>query len=124
MLMCIAVQYVMKIKIIFIVFAVFFILSAVYHLVAVFARVNDSPVWRNLLFTGINLFVAWCLLKRPPWFIYLFAVLLIQQIYSHGSDFLTLWNAQHKIDWMSLGVVLIMPVIFVFLLLDKLGKIK
>jgi len=108
-------------KKIFIVFAVFFILSAVYHLSAVFLRINESPVWRNLLFTAINLFTAYGLLKRPSWFIYLFTVLVIQQFYSHGLDLLNRWNLHHKIDWISLAVLVIMPVIFAFLLADKTG---
>jgi hypothetical protein len=114
----------MKIKKIFIVFAVFFIISAVYHLVAAFFKVNESPVWRNLLFTGINLFAAWGLVKRPPWFILIFFFLMLQQLYSHGTDFINLWQLHHKIDWMSAMVLVMMPSIFVFLLLDKPGKVK
>jgi hypothetical protein len=111
-------------KIIFIIFAAFFIISAGYHLVALFIKVNDSPVWRNLLFIGINLFVAYCLLKRFRWFIFFFPLLMIQQFYSHGSDLLNMWHAQHKIDWMSLLVLLILPTIFIFLLLDRAGKLN
>jgi O-antigen ligase len=114
----------MKIKKIFIVFAIFFIVSAGYHFVALFFHVNDSPLWRNLLFVVINIFTAYCLLKRPPWFIYLFVILMIQQLYSHGTDLVSLWNSNHRIDWMSLAVIVIMPGIFVFLLLDKIGKLK
>jgi hypothetical protein len=113
----------MKINKIFIVFAVFFAVSAIYHLVALFFKINTSPLWRNLLFIVINLLVAYGLLKRPPYFIYLFILLMIQQFYSHGSDLVNLWNQQHKLDWMSLLVFIILPVIFVFLLLDKLGKL-
>jgi hypothetical protein len=111
-------------KIIFIIFAAFFIISAGYHLVALFVKLNDSPIWRNLLFVVINLFVAFCLLKRFRWFIFLFVILMIQQLYSHGSDLVNFWNTQHKIDWLSLMVLFILPVIFVFLLLDRLGKLN
>jgi len=111
-------------KIIFIIFGVFFVISAGYHLVALFVKINDSPLWRNLLFVGINLFVAYCLTQRFPWFIYLFILLMIQQFYSHGSDLINLWHTQHKIDWMSFFVLLILPVIFVFLILDRSGKLN
>jgi len=114
----------MKINKIFIVFAVFFAVSAIYHLVALFFKINTSPLWRNLLFIVINLLVAYGLLKRPAYFIYLFILLMLQQFYSHGSDLVNLWNLQHKLDWMSLLVFIILPVIFVFLLLDKLGKLN
>jgi hypothetical protein len=113
----------MKTKIIFIVFALFFLISAGYHLVALFFKVNTSPVWRNLLFIVINLLVAWGLLKRPAYFIYLFILLMLQQFYSHGSDLVNVWNLQHKVDWMSLLVFIILPVILVFLVLDKQGKL-
>jgi hypothetical protein len=111
-------------KIIFIIFAVFFFISAGYHLVAIFARLNDSPFWRNLVFVVINTFTGFCLLKRYRWFIFFFFLLMIQQIYSHGSDLISLWHAQHKIDWISLLVLLVMPAIFIFLLLDRHGKLN
>ena len=114
----------MKIKKIFIVFAVFFFVSAIYHLAALFFEINSSPLWRNVLFVGINLFVAYFLLRRPRWFIYLFVLLMLQQLYSHGSDLIDLWNAQHKVDWLSLAVLLMLPAIFIFLLLDRLGKLE
>jgi uncharacterized membrane protein YphA (DoxX/SURF4 family) len=72
----------------------------------------------------INLLVAYGLLKRPSYFLYLFILLMIQQFYSHGSDLVNLWNIQHKIDWMSLLVIVIFPVILIFLILDKRGKLK
>jgi hypothetical protein len=114
----------MKKKIFFIVFAAFFVLSAIYHLVGLFIHVNDSPFWRNLLFVVINSFVAWGLLKRPSYFIYLFILLMIQQIYSHGSDLINLWNDHHKLDWLSLLVIVILPVMLVFLIIDRKGKLK
>jgi hypothetical protein len=111
-------------KITFFIFAAFFIISAGYHLVALFIKINDSPAWRNLLFVVINLFVAYCLIKRFRWFIFVFVLLMIQQFCSHGSDLLNLWHSQHVIDWMSLLVLLILPTIFVFLLLDRSGKLN
>ena len=89
-----------------------------------FFKVNTSPLWRNILFIVINLLVAYGLLKRPSYFLYVFVLLMIQQFYSHGSDLVNLWNIQHKIDWMSLLVIVILPVILIFLILDKLDKIK
>jgi hypothetical protein len=68
--------------------------------------------------------VAFCLVHTFTWFIYFFFALMIQQFYSHGSDFLNLWQTQHKIDLMSLAVLLIMPTIFVFLLLARSGKLN
>ncbi len=49
---------------------------------------------------------------------------MLQQFYSPGIDLIHLWKLQHKVDWMSLGVLLIMPAIFVFLLLEMLGKFE
>jgi hypothetical protein len=112
----------MKYKALFIIFALFFFISAAYHLVAVFVSVNESPVWRNLLFVGINAFTGYFLLKRPRWFIWFFILLMFQQLYSHGSDLINAWNSQHRIDWMSLMVILVMPAIYIFLLIDRTAK--
>ncbi len=111
----------MKTRVFFIIFAVLFLISAGYHLVALFFPLNESPPWRNLLFTVVNILAAIGLLKRPSWFIFPYILLMIQQLYSHGTDLVRLWNAEHRFDWISLLVLLVMPAIFVFLLVDRKG---
>jgi len=93
--------------------------AALYHLIGVFYKVNNSPVWRHILFIGINIVCVYGLLKRPLWFIFFFLSLLIQQLYSHGGDILWHWQHEHRIDWISVGVVTFMPLIFVLLLWNR-----
>lgn len=114
----------MKKNTLFIAFAIFFLVASVYHIVAIFFKINTSPIWRNILFIFINLFTAWGLWKRPSLFIYFFAALMLQQLYSHGSDLINEWTLQNKIDYISILVLLLMPTIFVLLFLDKIGKLK
>ncbi len=102
--------------------SVFFLLAGAYHIIGLFAKVNAEPIWRNGLFVGINLFCFYGLLKRPIYFVYLFGILLLQQVYSHGGDALTLWSTHKQIDWLSLDVVIYMSLVFVLLVMDARSK--
>ena len=105
---------------IFQVFALFFLITAVYHFAGLFYPVNDSPKWRHALFIAINLFCAYGILKRPAWFVYLFFVLLLQQLYSHGSSMVNSWVAtgSYKNSLIDLLVVVTTPLIFMLLVYD------
>jgi len=113
---------IMKFKLLFILFSILFLISSGYHLAALFFPLNESPPWRNMLFTVINILAAAGLLKRPAWFIFPYILLMIQQLYSHGSDLVGLWNAEHRFDWISMLVLMIMPAIFVFLVADRTAR--
>ena len=106
---------------IFKVFAVFFLITAIYHMVAVFFKINASSIFRNILFMVINLFCVYGLLKRPAYFVYLFCVLLVQQCFSHGKDLLNNWH-NGKIDWISILVLVSMPVMLFYLIKDLKNK--
>jgi hypothetical protein len=101
---------------------VFFLLAGLYHLIGLFAEINKEPLWRNGLFVIINLFCFYGLLKRPGYFVYLFGILLLQQVYSHGGDLLNLWSTHKQVDWLSLGVIIYMPLVFVLLVVDTRSK--
>jgi hypothetical protein len=85
-----------------------FITGALFHLYALFAA-DSSPPWRHALFAAINLGVAWACWRQPRWFIWAFAPLLLQQLYSHGTDFARTWP--ERIDWQSLVVLVGMPIV-------------
>ncbi len=93
---------------------------------AVFFKVHPdesgSSAARNILFVIINFICVYGMLKRPAWFIYCFLLLLVQQFYSHGSGLIDGWNEIGKMDWLSLIVVLILPVIMFFLVKDLKDK--
>ena len=108
-----------KIRIIlFKVFAVLSSLVAIYHFVGVFYKVNESPIWRHLLFVMINLFCVYGILKRPKYFVYLVALLLVQQYYSHGSYLLNMWIEKKQIHWISVFDLLLLPIVLICLIED------
>jgi hypothetical protein len=96
-------------------FASFMGIAAAYHFVGIFGNVNDDPAWRHALFAGIDLGLAYGLLKRPRHFSWFFLAFLIQQYYTHGAKFINRWEVQATVDWISLLVLLVLPVVFFFL---------
>ena len=76
----------------------------------------------SVFFVGINLLCIYGILKRPVWFIYFFTVLFVQQVYGHGSDIAQQWLKYKTIDWISLLVLLFLPLIFVSLIVDSVKK--
>jgi len=97
-------------KDLFRVFAVSGAVTALYHLTAVIYKTGETPVWRHLLFVVISLFCVYGVLKRPLYFTWFFAVLLVQQYYSHGLYLLKLWHEQQKIHWISVAVLTMLPI--------------
>src|SRR4051812_31529636 len=83
------------------VFAVIACVTAIYHFAGIFYKIDGSPAWRHSLFAGINLFCVYGILKRPKYFVYLVAILLIQQYYSHGTYLVHLWIESKQVHWMS-----------------------
>jgi hypothetical protein len=91
----------------------------VYHFIGVFCKINSSPVWRHQLFILIGAVSIYGILKRPPWFIWFFSLLAMQQLYSHGSDLFLYWKNVHRIHWISVAVLLFIPMTLFFLLLER-----
>ena len=109
-------------KYIFWFFAALFAIAAIYHIVGLFHHVNDAPKWRHAAFVVINTFCIYGLLKRPKWFAYLFFILLVQQLNSHGSSLIDAWNKYHQVSWTDLSVVIITPFIFLALLSEQMNS--
>ena len=96
--------------------------AAVYHLIGLFYPVNAAPAWRHLLFVFIDSLCAYGLIKRPKYFVYFFFLFLVQQFYTHGGRLLSEWNDYHRIDWISISVLIFMPVVFFNLILELKDK--
>lgn len=119
-------------KALFVVFAMFALLAVLYHSLGVFFYFTNtdlqifgtdrSPVWRHALFICIGISCFYGLLKRPAWFVCFFGVLTLQQLYSHGSYALYLWQSEHQIHRISIAVIVFMPILFILLLLDQRSK--
>jgi hypothetical protein len=91
-------------QVLFKVVSVFSILIAAYHFVGIFYQINQSGF-----------------VKRPKYFVYIFLVLTVQQFYSHGSYFFSQWFDYNKVDWISLFLLVFLPIIFFNLILDLIG---
>jgi hypothetical protein len=108
--------------ILFIIFAVLAFAALLYHTAGAVQPFDKTPAWRHALFIGINTICIYGLLKRPKWFVWFFGVLAVQQLYSHGSYAIELWQQQHLVHWISVADILLLPVLLILLLADK--KIK
>ncbi len=105
-------------KIIFIYLSISALVAAIYHLVNLFYKTDDSPAWRHILFTFICFSCAYYFIARPKYFVYLFGALVIQQYYSHGSYLILLWREQQKIHWISIAVLIFMATCLICLVKD------
>lgn len=112
-------------NILFICFSILALIAAIYHSVSVFYPMNNSPVYRHILFSIISFCCAYFFIKRNKYFIYFFIVLVIQQYYSHGSYLVKMWSEQNKIHWISVGILLFFPTALFCLIADyKFKKIQ
>ena len=105
--------------IIFIVFVVLAFCALVFHLKEIFYPTAITPAWRHTIFVLINCICIYALLKRPAWFVWFVGLLTLQQWYSHGSYAVELWQTAHKIHWISLGVIVLLPILFILLIFDR-----
>jgi hypothetical protein len=110
---------------VFVVFAVLAAFAAIYHLAGIFSEIDESPPWRHALFVVITTFCVYGFLKRPYYFVYFIAVLLVQQFYSHGTYLINLWVEKGQLHWISVFDLLLLP-IALFCLIDdcKMKKKK
>jgi hypothetical protein len=109
--------------ILFILFAVLAFAALLYHIIAVVQPFDATPAWRHTLFMAISTICIYGLLKRPSWFIWFFGLLLVQQLYSHGTHFFKLLE-DNKINSVDIAVLLLTPILFLLLLTDKSNKQK
>ena len=111
-------------SLLFILFAVVLISDAIYHLIRIIYKVDDSSVLRHLLFVGIDLFCVYGTLKRPKYFVYFIVLFFIQQYYSHGTYLINMWNEKKQIHWISVFDLLLLPICLISLIEDYKMKNK
>ena len=110
-------------EVIFVGSAVLFIGAGLFHLYGMIASLADPQLTAfHAAFVVIDPVMAFLLLRRPDWFPYAFAVLTIQQIYSHGMEALTVWREMLAIDYISLFIILFMPSLLVLLVYDAVMR--
>jgi hypothetical protein len=101
-------------------FALALAAAAAHHALAIVVpRAGDaSSPGRHALFVVINLVFAVGFLR--PWrgFPLLVAALCAQQIVSHGATLVRVLRAEHRLDWPSIAVLIVMPLATVVVFLD------
>jgi hypothetical protein len=101
--------------------AILFVGAGLYHLYGLIATLADPALAGfHATFVLIDPVTAYLLLRRPDWFPYAFAVLTIQQIYSHGMEALTAWRAAAAVDYVSLFIIVFMPSLLILIVHDAL----
>jgi len=112
------------IDIVFLLIAIAFAAAALYHAAALVEPSigEPSPAWRHALFVVVNGAVGLLFVRRPRWFAAVFALLALQQLYSHGTHGWAVWRDQHRVDWASVLVVLAVPLIALLLGHEAIGS--
>ena len=109
-------------KIIFLTFSLLAFVAATYHFIGLFDQVGKIPAWRHSLFVFIDLIAAYGFVKRPRWFIVFLVTLTLQQWYSHGLYALNLWQNEHMIHWISIAIIILLPLAVILLIIDQRSK--
>lgn len=85
------------------------LLAATYHLIELFAVSGEVQTIRHTAFLVIDIVCAYGM-KRPfPFFLPAFAAFTLQQYCSHGYDLVRAWVDESRVDWVSVGVLLVLP---------------
>ncbi|HEY4786321.1 MAG TPA: hypothetical protein VIH57_09730 [Bacteroidales bacterium] len=103
---------------VFVYFSFGIVAFGIYHLIGIFYKIDMSPAWRHGFFFALSIFGIYGVLKRPRYFVFLFPIIVGQQLYSHGTDFINYWTLNHRIDWLSLFVLVFMPTLYALLVMD------
>lgn len=94
-----------------------FIAAACYHLLAIFIVLNNSAYWRNLLFIFINLWCAFEIRKLKKYFVFLFSILFIQQLISHGTSIIRSHYDFHT-DWLGILTLIFITLTYIALIIS------
>ncbi|MGZ3422605.1 MAG: hypothetical protein ACXWUG_00195 [Polyangiales bacterium] len=103
---------------IFVILAIGFAAAAAFHAVAMLVPIDTTPRWRHALFVAIDLALAALMVRRPPWFPWVFALLVMQQAYSHGTSLVAHAKAG-TVDVPSVVTLIALPIALVLLVRDR-----
>ena len=76
------------------------------------------PAWRHVVFIGIDATAAWMFLRRPIWFVWAFAVLTAQVLYSHGGSAWASWQRDGGMAWIDGLALIAIPLALALLIVD------
>lgn len=95
-----------------------FACAAIYHGIGWMdpSLIHPKPQWVHLFFVVLDIGIVFLFWYAPPWLVFPFGVLTLQQIYSHGTRAWSWWHDQGLVDWASLGIICGLPIALVFLI--------
>src|SRR5215472_6963512 len=101
-----------------------FVAASIFHLLAVLGVVSVAAATRlrHGVFAAIDLLCAVGLATRPAAFVWVFAGLTAQQLYSHGVDLWRELQMNQAIDWASMVVVVGMPATLALLAWERRSR--
>jgi hypothetical protein len=101
--------------------AALFVVAAAFHGLAAIGvlDVPSATQPRHALFVLVNLGCAAGLVRRRRGFVWFFAALTAQQLYSHGTDAWREWATGQRIDPASAVVLAGMPIVLLLLAWDS-----
>jgi len=108
-------------KKIFVLFCIFFVLAGLYHCAGFFFHFPFIPGahWRHGVFIIVNIIGAWLILWRPPWTVIPFSIVTVQSLYSHSHRMISWWTKNKQIDWISIAVLIVLPLALFCIVKDK-----
>jgi uncharacterized membrane protein len=106
------------------VISILFVGASIYHAAVFFhpAFGVGGAHWRHAVFFLIDLVCAWFLLKRPAWFVFAFGALTLETLYGHGTHAWMMWRAEGQIDWLSIGVLIVVPLTMALLIENAMRR--
>jgi hypothetical protein len=99
-------------------------LAAIYHLVAFagFRMQSTAPPWRHALFVFVDAVLCGLLIWKPRWLYIPVSLIAVQGVLSHGTHAWRLWFVQRQVDWLSVAVLLYMPLLLLAAFLNARGR--
>lgn len=91
-------------------FGMVFGVAALYHFLGIFFKIGDASVLRHATFVVIDIYCVYGFFFRHSLFNLFFALLTTHQFFKHGLSLFTLWDLKQQIDWISLTVLILMPI--------------
>ena len=100
------------------------LVAAAYHAAVLAGQLPNlgGSSLRHACFVALGLVGLGGFRRRPTWFAYGFVALTLQQLVAHGTRAWSWWSANGSIDWLSLPVLVLMPIASAMLLCEVLQR--
>jgi len=101
-------------------------IAAIYHLAALISPSSfpSSPVWRHSLFLLLDTVALLLSARRWIWLWIPFTMFTMQQLISHGFRAYDWWTLYHRVDTISIILIVFMPLVCAFLFYDFRFRVR